>query len=47
MPDLGFTFVDNFSADSYTFEQRPCFVPYHFCSKIGIKTGGSENFDNG
>ena len=47
MFDIGFTFVDKFSADSHAFEQRPCFVPYHFYSKIGIKTGGSENFNNG
>ena len=46
MPHLGITLVDEFSADSHAFEQRPCFVPYHFYSKIGIKHG-FENFNNG
>ena len=45
--ELDFTFVDKFSAESHAFQQRPCFVPYYFYSKIGIKKGAPENSING
>ena len=35
--ELGFTFLDKFSAESHAFQYMPYFVPYNFCSKTGIK----------
>ena len=39
MHKLGFTFVNEFLAESYAFEQKPCFVPYHFYSTRGWSGG--------
>ena len=39
-----FISVDWFSAENHSFEYRSCFIPYHFYSEIGKKTGAPRIF---